>query len=53
MTPELTEHAARNRAAWDEFAEMYVAPGERAWAQAEPSWGIWGVPTASSVPSRT
>ena len=46
MSSDLTEHAARNRAAWDAFAAMYVAPGERAWAQAEPYWGIWGVPDA-------
>jgi SAM-dependent methyltransferase len=39
----LTEHAARNRVAWDALAEEYVAAGERAWA-AEPSWGIWGIP---------
>jgi SAM-dependent methyltransferase len=40
---ELTEHARRNRAAWDSWADEYVATGERAWAD-EPSWGIWGIP---------
>jgi SAM-dependent methyltransferase len=44
---ELTEHARRNRAAWDIWADDYVAPGERAWASDEPSWGIWGVPEAA------
>jgi SAM-dependent methyltransferase len=42
--PELPEHVARNRAAWDEKAPDYVAHGEQAWREAEPSWGIFGVP---------
>jgi SAM-dependent methyltransferase len=42
--PGLPEHVARNRAAWDAMAAEYVAPGERNWAAAEPTWGIWGVP---------
>jgi SAM-dependent methyltransferase len=41
---DLTEHARRNRAAWDADAANWVRPGERAWAEAEPSWGIWGIP---------
>jgi len=40
----LTEHARRNRAAWDADSANWVQPGERAWAQAEPSWGIWEIP---------
>lgn len=40
----LTEHARRNRAAWDGFAAEFVEPGERCWASDDPSWGIWGVP---------
>jgi len=46
MTPEaeLPEHVARNRAHWDATAEKWVAPGERSWAQQDPTWGIWGVP---------
>ncbi len=40
----LPEHVARNRAAWDEYAKDYVEPGGRAWARAEPDWGIWGIP---------
>ena len=41
---ELPEHVARNRAHWDATAEKWVAPGERSWAQQDPTWGIWGVP---------
>ena len=41
---ELADHVARNRAAWDRMAASYEAAGERAWAAAEPSWGIWRVP---------
>jgi SAM-dependent methyltransferase len=44
MTTELPEHVARNRAYWDATADNWVAAGERAWAQAEPTWGIFGVP---------
>ena len=40
----LPEHVRRNRIAWDANAPEYVAPGERAWARDEPTWGIWGVP---------
>jgi len=36
----------RNRAVWDGWARDYVAHGERAWAAAEPDWGIWSVPEA-------
>jgi SAM-dependent methyltransferase len=43
---ELPEHVTRNREAWDRFAADYVGPGERAWAEAEPSWGIFGIPEA-------
>jgi SAM-dependent methyltransferase len=45
-THELPEHVARNREAWDRFAADYVGPGERAWTEAEPSWGIFGIPEA-------
>ena len=40
------DHAARNQAAWDEWAAEFVGPGERSWASAEPYWGIWGVTEA-------
>lgn len=42
----LPEHVRRNRAMWDEWAQRYIAPGEKAWAQDLPTWGIWGVPEA-------
>jgi hypothetical protein len=42
--PELTEHARRNRAAWDQFAADYAEAGERTWASDAPPWGIWGIP---------
>jgi SAM-dependent methyltransferase len=38
------EHVSRNRAAWNEWAADFVAPGEHCWASEEPSWGIWGIP---------
>ncbi len=43
---DLPEHVQLNRQAWDEWAKEYVEAGERNWADAEPSWGIWGVPEA-------
>jgi SAM-dependent methyltransferase len=43
VTPE---HVLRNRACWDAQAPEYAGPGERAWAGAAPTWGIWGVPDA-------
>ena len=46
MDPELPEHVARNRIAWDAAAAEYVANGERSWATDEFTWGVWGVPEA-------
>ncbi len=43
---DLADHVAENRRHWDEMAHEWVAMGERAWARAEPSWGIWSVPEA-------
>ena len=40
----LSEHARRNRAAWDRQADDWREPGQRAWAETEPTWGIWQVP---------
>jgi SAM-dependent methyltransferase len=40
----LPEHVRRNRARWNAEARNYAAGGERAWARAEPTWGIWRVP---------
>ena len=41
---ELPEHVVRNRALWDDWAQKYVASGERRWARGEPVWGEWSVP---------
>jgi SAM-dependent methyltransferase len=41
-----TAHVAANRAAWDEWAQEYEAPGRSNWAASEPSWGIWDIPEA-------
>ena len=40
---DLTVHAVANRAAWTRWAADYVEPGRRCWADAEPTWGIWGI----------
>ena len=40
----LPEHVRRNRARWNAEARNYAAGGERAWARAEPTWGVWHVP---------
>jgi SAM-dependent methyltransferase len=41
----LPEHAARNRAYWDEVnAPRYAEPGARAWAREGIDWGIFAVP---------
>jgi SAM-dependent methyltransferase len=29
---------------WDDWAQQYVAAGERSWVQSGPTWGIWSVP---------
>jgi SAM-dependent methyltransferase len=44
MSDDLPEHVRRNRAHWDTLAAEYAGPGERNWAAAEPSWGIWSIP---------
>lgn len=41
---EPPDHVRVNRAAWDVLAAEYEEPGRRAWALAEPTWGIWHVP---------
>jgi SAM-dependent methyltransferase len=43
---ELPEHVRRNRALWDDWAVKFVEPGERNWATADPTWGIWDIPEA-------
>lgn len=42
--PTPTDHHPVNRAYWDGIAADYAAVGRRAWAQDEPTWGIWGIP---------
>jgi SAM-dependent methyltransferase len=44
MEHDLPEHVLKNRAAWDLMAKDYVETGEHAWAEAEPSWGIFSIP---------
>lgn len=39
-----SDHVLTNRGHWDENAKNYIAPAERHWVQAEPTWGIWGIP---------
>jgi SAM-dependent methyltransferase len=38
------DHIARNRAVWNGYAESYLEAGRRAWAEAEPTWGVWHIP---------
>jgi SAM-dependent methyltransferase len=46
MDAELPEHVRRNRAVWDTWAAGYAEWAPRAWAAAEPAWGIFSVPDA-------
>jgi SAM-dependent methyltransferase len=46
VSDELPEYVRRNRALWDDWARQYVESGERGWAEAAPTWGIWNVPEA-------
>jgi SAM-dependent methyltransferase len=41
---DLPESVRRNRSAWDKWAVEFVEGGERSWAQAEMTWGVWAVP---------
>jgi SAM-dependent methyltransferase len=45
---DLPDHVVANRAYWTTEAAAYVAPGRRAWAETEPTWGIWGVPESEA-----
>lgn len=42
----MPRHVIENRRYWDAMADEWIAAGERAWAAAEPSWGVWGVSNA-------
>ena len=43
----LPEHVRRNRDRWNKEAPSYAAAGARAWARAEPTWGVWRVPEST------
>lgn len=38
------DYLRRNRSWWNDQAPLYASHADEAWAQEEPSWGIWGVP---------
>jgi SAM-dependent methyltransferase len=44
VTGEDTSYLQGNAAVWTTYAPEYAAKAEGAWAQAEPSWGIFSVP---------
>jgi len=44
--PDLPEHVQKNRVVWDALSFEYAEGGRRAWAQSEPTWGIWHLPEA-------
>jgi SAM-dependent methyltransferase len=44
MAERVPEHVAENRRHWDVQAHEWVEAGERNWADAEPTWGIWDIP---------
>jgi SAM-dependent methyltransferase len=39
-----SDHVVRNRAAWDRLSVEFAEPGRRAWAEPEPTWGMWEIP---------
>src|SRR5689334_21003153 len=43
---ELSEHAARTRAMWNEAAPDWVQAAREAWASPAPYWGMWTIPEA-------
>lgn len=38
------DHVAVNTDVWDAEASTWIAGGERLWAQAAPTWGVWNEP---------
>ena len=52
MPEDLTEHAARNQAAWAKEAPSYVPGAERNWATDEITWGILDVPGGGAPDAR-
>ena len=47
MGVDLPDYVLQNRAHWDKQAPGYVPSGERHWAEATPTWGIWSVPEST------
>src|SRR5207248_997326 len=45
---KLPVHVRKNRVWWDHLAASYAASGEAAWAETEPSWGIFGIPESAA-----
>jgi len=43
---DLPAYVQQNRVVWDALSSEYAAAGRRAWAEAEPTWGIWHLPEA-------
>jgi SAM-dependent methyltransferase len=41
VTPDASDHVARNRDLWDRWSPDWVDAGRRAWAQPEITWGLW------------
>lgn len=41
---ELQNHVKSNRIYWDQTAGDWAESGRRRWAEAQPSWGIYGIP---------
>ncbi len=41
---ELSEHAVRNRAQWNEWASDFVPSAEHNWATPDVTWGVWDIP---------
>ena len=42
------DHVSRNRLAWNRLAREYAEPARQAWRQAEPTWGVWGIPESEA-----
>ena len=43
---DFSAYVQENRRHWDRTADQWVVAGERAWSQAQPTWGIWGIPNS-------
>ncbi len=49
-----SEHVRQNRVAWEGWAPEYAEWAPRAWAQAQPSWGLYSIPDSEvgALPER-